>query len=257
MSTYKTKGIIIKRTDLGEADKILTFYTFNLGKKKAVAKGVRKVTSRLAGHLELFLLVDLILAKGKNLDTVISAQTIQSFKGIRQNLEKTSQAYFICELLDKLTPDEYQDTRVYDLLLDTLTFLDVRIFDQNKISLLIKAFEMKLLVLLGFSPELSKCVHCGSEKIGFFSVLLGGALCKKCIRFDARSIKISFYALRLIKDLEQENFDYILKLDLGENQIVKEMEKVIDFYVEFILERRLESKKFVREVEKNASEIHW
>lgn len=151
--SFKTEGIILKRINFGEADKILTIYTKHYGKIKALAKGVRKITSRKGGNVELFNQVIIFLAKGKNLDILTEAQVLNSFKEWRKNLRKVGTAYYFCELVDKLTPEGQPHQAVFRLLQDFLS----RISQEKRLGLA-RAFEEKLLEELGFGvpPELKK-----------------------------------------------------------------------------------------------------
>jgi len=145
VSSYKTEGIILKRINYGEADRILTIYTKHYGKIKAIAKGVRKITSRKGGNLELFNHCVLFLAEGKNLDILTEAQVINSFSRLSKDLEKTAAAFYLVELVDQLTPERQANRQVFDLLVQTLNQLSECQTDK-----LIANFEIKLLRLLGF-----------------------------------------------------------------------------------------------------------
>src|SRR3990172_809361 len=158
MATYKTKGIILKRTNLGEADRIITIYTEKHGKVKAVAKGVRKTLSKLAGHLELFCLTDFIIAEGRNLDTICSAETIKCFFKLRNNLNSTHQAYYLAEIIDKMTEENESHPEVFDLLDEVLERIDNR---QDK--LLFSYFIINFLATSGFKPELYYCLKCRNK----------------------------------------------------------------------------------------------
>ena len=120
MATYKTQGIIIKRRNFGEADRILTIYTKRSGKISAIAKGVRKPLSKLGGHLELFYVTDFILSEGRNFDIVAGAELCEDFPKLRKNLHATEQAFYISELTDKLLHDEIESRKIYSLLYETL-----------------------------------------------------------------------------------------------------------------------------------------
>lgn len=147
--TYKTEGIILKRINFGEADRILTIYTKHYGKIRAIAKGVRKITSRKGGNVEAFNHVSLFLAQGKNLDIVCEVEVINSFKSWRKNLKKVGLAYYFCELVDKLTPDGQANRAVFELLREFLG----RIGKESE-SELTRSFEERLLEELGFGvPE--------------------------------------------------------------------------------------------------------
>lgn len=147
--TYKTEGIILKRSNYGEADRLLTIFTKHYGKIRVMAKGVRKLSSRKAGSLELFNHSTLFLVKGKNLDLVTEAQTVNLFKSWRKDLNKIALAYYFCELVDKLTPDNQPHPLVFELLRQA--FLKIGIEPPHR---LVREFEEKLLKELGFGvPE--------------------------------------------------------------------------------------------------------
>ena len=105
MSTYKTEGIIIKREYFGEASLALDVYTREYGKMRAVARSARKAGGKLKGHLELFLNVEMMLARGRNIDTIASSVTAENFPRVRSDLKLSSAAYLMIELADKFTAD--------------------------------------------------------------------------------------------------------------------------------------------------------
>lgn len=147
--TYKTEGIILKRTNFGEADRILTIYTKHYGKIRALAKGVRRITSRRGGNVELFNQVTLFLHQGKNLDLLNEAQVVNSFKAWRRDLKKVAVAYYFAELVDKLTPEEQPNQAVFQLLSRYLGKIGTAILPE-----LTRSFEEALLRELGFGvPE--------------------------------------------------------------------------------------------------------
>lgn len=259
--TYKTRGIVIRRQNIGEADKIITFYTANLGKIRAKANGVRKIDAKLAGHLELFMLSDLIFARGRNLETITSAQVIKSHPAIRQNLQKTSFAYFVIELIEKLVPMELKDTRIFNLLADFFQALDDQRTGEKNLSILLLAFEMKLLDLLGFAPSISRCLHCAKGVMPeketaakyFFSNVLGGILCEKCRPFDClaplisgREIKLAIFA-RSYKMPQVVNMENPTGFRIDEDLILS-LSKKIDCFIKFIFEKNIRSGEFINKV---------
>lgn len=151
MRTYKTEGIILKRTNFGEADRILTIYTKHFGKIKVLAKGVRKTTSRKSGHLELFNWAQIYLAKGRNLDIITEVETVKSFRGWRKNLAKVGLAYHFCELVERLTAENVKNQDVFNLLCGGLLGLGrARAGDLDQAS---QNFAQKLLEETGFWPR--------------------------------------------------------------------------------------------------------
>src|SRR5690242_17067299 len=124
--TYSTDAIILKHSDLGEADRILTLLTPYRGKYHAVAKGARRPVSRKAGHLELLCHSRLHLAQGRNLDIITQAQTHDAFLALRQGNDTwySTCAIYLAELVDRFIEDDTQHEDVYNLLLKALRELD-------------------------------------------------------------------------------------------------------------------------------------
>ena len=149
MRSYKTEGIILKRTNFGEADRVLTVFTRKHGKIKVIAKGVRRITSRRSPNIELFNLVTLFIHKGRTFDILTEAQVIDTFSHIREKLEVIGLAYYCCELIDGLCAEHQPHPNVYHLLVETLNKLDKG---------LIERFETTLLSELGFLP-LNRALH--------------------------------------------------------------------------------------------------
>lgn len=147
MRSYKTEGIILKRSNFGEADRIITVFTKKHGKIKVLAKGVRRINSRRGPNIELFNLVTLYIHKGRAFDILTEAQVINVFPSIRRNLELIGLAYYCCELVDGLCAENQPHPRVFELLLKTFRELD---------SGLIHKFESELLYELGFLPAFKK-----------------------------------------------------------------------------------------------------
>lgn len=147
MKGYKLQGIIIKRQNFGEADKILTVFTRENGKIKIVAKGIRRISSRRSPHVELLNLSTLFIYKGKALPILTEAQVIHDFLEIKKDLGKIGFSYNLCELVDSLCPEEERNERVFNLLKDALFNLSV---SDNK-ERIIKDFEQNILQILGFT----------------------------------------------------------------------------------------------------------
>lgn len=150
MPSYKTEGVILKRFNYGEADRILTIYTKYRGKIRAIAKGVRKITSRKGGNVELFNHCVLFLAEGRNLDIVTEAQVVGSFSRLSDDLEKTAAGFYLVELIDQLTPDGQVNRQVFNLLVGALNELLITDCPSPAAT---RSFEVELLKLLGFWSE--------------------------------------------------------------------------------------------------------
>ena len=139
--TYKTRGLIIKRRNLGELDRLITVYTENYGKLLLRARSVRKSESKLKGHLELFLCSDLIIAQGKSLDIITGAETIESFPKLREDLSSLSAIHYISMITDKLIAGSEKDESIYCLLINS--FRDIE--NKKEITLVADHFEKEIL----------------------------------------------------------------------------------------------------------------
>lgn len=148
--TYKDAGIILKRRNSGEADRVVTIFTKRFGKVVAIAKGVRKITSRRAGSLEPATQAVIFFARGKTFDIITQTQLISSFSQARKNLSRLTQVHQILEVVDLLTRENQEHTHVYEILLNTLKALDT---DGNKRKLIVEKIR-DIIRSLGFGePE--------------------------------------------------------------------------------------------------------
>jgi len=157
--TFHAQAVVLRHSEYGEADRILTLFSLERGKFQAIAKGVRKIKSRKAGHLEPFTLVSLFLAEGRNLAIITQAESIRSYPGIKADLKLTGYAAYVVELLDRFTQEEGRNTQLFQLLVETLQRLEE---DPEPLTS-VHYYEVQLLDLLGFRPELNKCTACGKK----------------------------------------------------------------------------------------------
>jgi DNA repair protein RecO (recombination protein O) len=242
---YRTPAVILKRMDLGEADRIVTLFSRDEGKIRAVAKGVRRTTSRSAGHLEPFTLSDILFAVGRELDVISQADTLESFRAVRENLDLATHAYYLTEVVDLLTEDRSENRAVYDVLVESLrdltTAADTR--------LVLVSFHLKLLDALGYRPELRECVSCRASiqpERNHFSALLGGVVCPSCGPTEPTARAIGTSALKLLR---------FVQLTQGERsvnvppQVCREAEALLRDYAEHIVERRLRSPALIARVQ--------
>lgn len=149
MDNFHLEGIVIKRINLGEADRLLTLFSKKQGKIKVLAKGIRKVASRRAPHLEIFSQVNVSLHQGK-FPFVNEAQLIYGFPQVRKNLRKIMIAYHLCEIIDKLLPEKEQNEELYRLFIDALLFIEKE-KSSTKLRQTVRFFVNNLLTKLGYT----------------------------------------------------------------------------------------------------------
>ena len=160
--SFRAEAVVLKHRDQGEADRMLTLYSRERGKVRALAKGVRKTHSRKAGHLEPFTHVSLQLAIGRNWFVVSQAEAQETFNHLRESLDTIGFASYLIELVDKFTYEEEENAPVFHLLVQTLR----RLNRGDSPNLVTRYFEIRLLDNFGFRPELKNCVVSGEEILG-------------------------------------------------------------------------------------------
>ncbi len=254
---YRVEAIVLKRTDHGEADRLLTLFTPDLGKMRAIAKGARKPSSRKSGHVELFAHTHLLVAKGKQLDVVTQADTLDAFLPLRENLERVGYAYYLAELVDKFSEEGTENRAVFDLLLHALAALGDATNDPD---LLARFFELRVLQYVGYRPQLFNCIHCGKAiepQENYFSAEAGGVLDPECVQTQREQIAgraydaqpISLNALKLLRYLQTREWGTVRGLRVAERgDAMSEVETLMLRYITHHLERNLKSVEFLREV---------
>lgn len=245
--SYQTQAIVLGHIEYGEADRILKLFTFEKGKITAIAKGVRKIRSRKAGHLEPFTRASLYLAKGRNMDIITQAETVDSYMGLRQDLEKVAFAAYVVEVVDRFTYEEGQNKSMFRLLADTLSRLET----QPNPAEVVHYYEIRLLDLLGFRPQLFECVDCGKTiqpQDQYFSPLVGSVICPQCGRGRAEAWPIAMDVLRYFRHLQRSKWQHIEAVVIPE-EIEVGLSSLIQKYFTYLLERKLNSPEFLREVQ--------
>jgi len=237
--TYQTEAVIIKKIKLGEADRILTLYTPHLGKIQGVAKGVRRPRSKLAGHLELITHSQVSLARGRNLDTIIGSQTIDSFLPLKSDLWLTSCALYVIELVNQFTADHVENYSLFQLLLETMH----RLCQADDNELVLHYFELHILDEVGYRPQLQQCVSCHSSLkpvTNAFSPGAGGVLCPNCSQSQPLTYLLSVNALKVLRLLQSSDYNTASKLKMN-SALSHELDEVMSHYLEYLLEREVKS----------------
>ena len=243
---YRTEAVVLRRQDLGEADRLLTVYSLDYGKLRLVAKGARRPRSRKAGHLEPFTRVQLLLARGRELDIITQAEAIETYPGVRDNLIHLGQTAYVVEMLDRFTVEREVNRTLYHLLVHTLE----RLVDCGEPAAAIRYYELRLLDQIGYRPELFRCLGCGAEvrpQDQFFSPAEGGVLCPACGLKQKDTRRISLAALKVMRHYQRNTFAVATTVRIRP-QVYAEIEQVMEEYLSYHLERKLNSPAFLRRV---------
>jgi DNA repair protein RecO (recombination protein O) len=249
--TRRTEAIILKRTNFGEADRLLTLYTREFGKLKAIAKGARKPQSRKTGHVELFMRTRFLLAEGRDLYIITQAEMIEAYPALREDLVRTTYASYMVELLDRFTVEEDANRDIYRLLAEALGWLGAA----DDLRLPTRTYELRLLGLTGFQPQLFQCVSCNEpvqEQDQFFSAELGGLLCPDCRPADRGAKPITAVAVKVLRYLQTRPWDTVKSLQL-KRPLHTELETIMHAYLTHILERNLKSVEFLHRLREEAA----
>lgn len=204
--TKHSQAIILNRSDYRESDSLITCYTRNFGKLSLVARGTKKIKSKLAGHLEPISLADILVVKGKGFDYVGSALGTDAFLGIKDNLNKIYYAGRSIGWFNRLVKEEQVDERLFLLLSYWLEVLDnypPAEFTKENGELFFIFFALKLMAELGYKPEMHQCLNC-HEKIkpgkNYFNLKNGGIICDNCLEKERQTQEISSNELLTISD---------------------------------------------------------
>src|ERR1700690_278995 len=236
--SFRVEAVVLRHIDYGEADRILSLYTRQLGKTRVLVKGARKVTSRKAGHLEPFTHVKLELARGRDLLLVTQADTVEAYLPLGEDLVLMGHASYVIELIDRFTnDDETKNLHIFRLLTDTLA----RLASKTDPWLAIRYYEMRLLDNLGFRPQLFKCANCGREILAedqFFSYSAGGVICPNCGQGLPNLARISVEALKYLRHFQRSSYSEASRARPGP-EIQTETENLMQGYFTYLLEREL------------------
>ena len=178
--SFKTEAVVLRSIRYGEADRVLHLYTPDRGRVGAVAKGVRRVKSRLGGRLEPLSRVRLVLHQGRGeLCTISQVDTVEPYAALRDRRASLERATQACEAVLRLLDSTEANRPAYNLLCNELALLDASSEAAGRPQAL--AFRVKLLLAAGFAPELASCATCGEvEHLGAFSPSAGGVVCAGC-----------------------------------------------------------------------------
>lgn len=224
-----------------ESDELVTFLAPEQGKRKALARGVKKVRSTLRAPLQPFCHSQIYLAQGKDLDTITQAAIIDFFPVLRDDFKLSLAALYVMELLDKGLADQEPAPAIFNLAVATLHYLAA----EADPDIWLRYFELNLLARLGYRPELHKCIRCQqNQPLSLFSPAAGGMLCAECSRdhLATGSQSLSGEALGSMRLLLAGEPNACRRLKTS-TVAGYEIEKAIESYWHYYVEQPLQMKK--------------
>lgn len=245
--SFRAEAVVLRHSDWGEADRIVTLYTREHGKLRAIAKGVRKIRSHKAGHLEPFTHITLQLARSRDLSVVAQVDTLDPYLPLREDLSRTGYAAYVMELIDRFTYEQEGGNQpLFRLLIDTLG----RLCSGADVWVTIRYFEMRLLDFLGFRPHLFECANCRAAILPvdqYFSPGMGGVICPSCGKGLPGLWGVSVECLRYLRHFQRSTY---LEAERARVPVTiqKDVETLMQAYFTFLLERELNTPGFIKRI---------
>lgn len=242
MGLYRTKAVVLRNRNLGEADRVLVLFSEELGKFEAVVKGARRQRSRFVGNTLPFNYFEGLFFTGKSLDSLSQVELLHSFSQLREDLTKFAYASFWVELIDGFLPINQEAGVIFRFLLAAFIVLE----KAGDVEVLNLAFQARLLKYLGYQPELSHCTCCGTTPKGklFFSAETGGLVCSDCSFRYRDLLPVNSEILNWFNLLVETDLREVHRLKTEKSDRLKLFTLLSDF-LENRLERPLKSRVFL------------
>lgn len=242
MALYKAEGVVLRTRAWGEADRIVTLLSPERGKVTLIAKGARRPRNRLAAGTQLFSYVEILAATGASLGSISQCEIKDSFRDLRDDLDKMTYGFYIAELVDELAPENEPDEELFALVLHLFYLLRHR---NPRIVVVIAA--AKLFSRAGYRPQAGSCIQCnqtGAAGEVLFSPALGGMLCGNCRTADPAALPVTPATLDWLERLIAFDTAAPEKFSLPA-AVLKELEIIMERYIQHRLEKNLKSGKFL------------
>ncbi len=242
--TYRALGVTLRRSPVREADLLTVIYTREHGKLELLARGAQRLTSKLMGHLEPLTLVSVSVARGRSIDQVTEAEVVDAFPSVKSGYENSARGLYVAELVDGFSALSAANPELFDLAVQTLRVLGAA----TNADLALRYFDLQLLRLSGFMPELYNCVECGVDlepDRHRFAVGAGGALCTDCGPTDVVVRPLSLSALKLLRLLHRaETVGELPELSVPP-PLEREVRETLAATLQYWLDRRVRSQEFL------------
>ena len=248
--TYRCETITLSHTPLGEADLLVTIFTRDQGKIRAVGKGARRSTSKLVGHLEPLTVVRMLMVHGRTMDIISQAEVVESFAALKENLTAISKGQYLAELVDGFGAEASANPDLFQLMIETLRAVEA---DPDS-DMPLRAFEFHLLQVSGLMPELYHCVECRQELepgAHRFSPNVGGTLCPDCDPSDAHLRPLSLRALKVLRLFDRSSIAEASNLTVDDS-LAEELKSLLSTTVGYWLGKEIRSNSFLERLHKES-----
>lgn len=252
MNNYVTEAINLKSFNLNDADKIIVMYSKEKGLIRGVAKGIKKPKSKLGARMDLLVANSLQLLKGRSLDTIIQAQTLNNFKKTREDFDKLMYSSYISELVVNFGEgSESVSEEIYNLLYKALNKVSDATSNKDALIAVIK-FQLKILLIMGFCVELDECLCCRERVLDesmYFSSTMGGIICKECNQHLGVKLKMHHKIRDFLEAMLQFDFDYESEYDQKATEKVCQVcFNLLDDYIKIHTNKKTKTTKVIKEL---------
>jgi len=252
--TYTTTAIVLKRRDHQEHDRLFCLYTKDFGKIDVLAKGTKKIVSKLNPYLEPFYLIKVMIAKGKVFDKLANCNLIEGYQNLRQDLFGFALINYLAEITDGLIHGQTQNNEKFNLLLKILEILNQTIGKKEKEKLLLLAnlYGLKLLSLLGYQPEIKRCLMCHKGILltkNIFDFSHGGVICEDCkkVCLIEDYVLVADQVIKLLQLGQEKDLDFFINLGI-DHDMIKQFNQVVYKLLLVNMERPLRSIDFLQKL---------
>ncbi|HLG31296.1 MAG TPA: DNA repair protein RecO [Candidatus Brocadiales bacterium] len=249
MALCKTLAITLKRSDYSDTSQIVSFYTLDFGRIHVLAKGSKRYKKKFTSVLDLLTYNEIVFIKrdSAKLCTLTEWELIDNFPGLRENLDKFYTASYVAELVGEFTEENDSNDELFELLLNTLRGIS-HSTSVSEMSVYLLAFEMQMLKLAGYLPEMARCVNCEAEiqfkKYVSFSAREGGVLCEKCHGLNHSRITILPGAITTVRYLSNCDFQGLARFRI-QPSLYADIRRMLKYYISYILNKELRMWKYI------------
>ena len=250
---FKTEGIVLKASPYGEADLLVTLVSRDGSKLMAMAWGARKMNSRKMGHLDTLTRVDLDLYRGPNMYSIQQVLNLESFVVLKSRLDATARAFYLAELVDGFAVEASPNPPLYNLFLETLRSVQDAPEDNEPVL----KFQLEMLRVNGFMPELYSCVECRNNVEPAkhrFVVSLGGVICTDCASKREGATPLSLPALKTLRHFHRNGDADASRVRISPD-LYEEVRAVLDRAIRYWLDRDVRSRRFVVQVQRQKAQM--
>ena len=248
MRTYAASGIVLRRIDLGEKDRILTVYTRELGKVSCVAKGSRRPGSKLGGASEPFTYSKMFLSRGRDLDILTQADIKESFPNVKADVRTVAYGVYMLELVSHFVDERQPNPDLFDTLLSSMYVLE----SGTDPEIATRHFELNVVSILGYEPQVDACVRCGKaigrQKVAF-SPSRGGLVCAKCGVAPNDAIWVPGAAASYVRALLRAEPQTLKDMNIPK-PARRDLARILKWHIRYRLERELKTTEFLEAVGK-------